>query len=288
MNLKTMLVVLCGLLLLTSCAETAASTNNETAHVEVAATETAPTDSPSPSASPDPNPESKTELQRISSQVLGYDLQYWVQLPAGYQEGEAYPTLYVTDGWWYKENGGLPQIAEDLMTADQIEDIIIVYVDAYDPDDQDNNRRNSQFLCKPKYVEFYREELVPAVDRNYSTNTSQPSRGMLGVSFGGLNSMYFGIHANDVFGKIGIQSPAPHPCPDIYTAYEKEDLLPIDIFLSTGTINDKAKATRRLKKILEAKSYDFAYQEVPHGHTWANWTPLLDDVLLRFYGTADE
>lgn len=226
-------------------------------------------------------------LRRISSQVLGYDLQYWVQLPAQYQAGHPYPTLYVTDGWWYKEDGGLPEIARELMQQKQIQDIILVYVDAYDPDNQANNRRNSQFLCKPNYVQFYKEELVPAVDGEFSTETSPSQRAMLGVSFGGLNSMYFGIHAYDTFGKIGIQSPAPHPCPDIYADYENNERLPIDIFLSTGTVNDKAKATRRLKRILEDKAYDFAYEEVPFGHTWANWTPLLDDVLLRFFGNTE-
>ena len=78
-----------------------------------------------------------------------------------------------------------------------------------------------------------------------------------------LNSMYFGIHANDVFGKIGIQSPAPHPCPDIYNDYADTEKLPIDIFLSTGTVKDKKKATRKLKKILEEKGYEFEYKEVP-------------------------
>ena len=146
------------------------------------------------------------------------------------------------------------------------------------------NRRNKQFLCNPDYVKFYREELIPEIDQRYSTNATQPSRGMLGLSFGGLNSMYFGIHAHDVFGKIGIQSPAPHPCPGIYEDYKNQPKLPIDIYLSTGTVKDKERATRKLKKILDDKGYDFEYQEVAEGHNWRNWKPLLDDVLLRFYG----
>ena len=100
--------------------------------------------------------------------------------------------------------------------------------------------------------------------------------------------MYFGIHAHDVFGKIGIQSPAPHPCPEIYAEYSSRDKLAIDIFLSTGTVNDKARDTRKFKGILEDKGYDFAYHEVPEGHNWKNWAPLLDDVLLHFYGVDQE
>ncbi|MEL7427696.1 MAG: alpha/beta hydrolase-fold protein [Bacteroidota bacterium] len=281
--LKILLSSLLLCLLISGCAEITARTSGDASSPPLAKkVEVSETEAGLPTAIA----EATTVLRRISSNVLGYDLQYWVQLPADYQIGTAYPTLYITDGWWYKEDGGLPGVAKDLMAEDQIQDIILIYVDAYDPDNQKNNRRNSQFLCKPKYVQFYKEELVPAVDDEFRTDASRTSRGMLGVSFGGLNSMYFGIHAHDTFGKIGIQSPAPHPCPDIYTEYENRDRLPIEIYLSTGTVNDKAKATRRLKRILDEKGYEFAYDEVPHGHTWANWTPLLDDVLLHFYGSV--
>lgn len=228
---------------------------------------------------------SKTELLQIKSKVLGYNLQYWVHLPKGYEEEQSYPTIYVTDGIWYKNQGELLKITDRLIKKGKITPIITVLVDAISPDNRNDNRREYQFLCNPQYVDFYRDELIPHIDNTYSTDTSQASRAMLGLSFGGLNSMYFGLLANDIFGKIGIQSPAPHPCPDIYEAYRSSPKLPIDIYLSTGTVNDKEAATRKLKGILEEKGYDFAYQEVAEGHTWANWKPLLDDVLLRFYGT---
>lgn len=228
---------------------------------------------------------SRTEKGRISSKTLGYDLQYWVHLPKGYQEGKHYPTLYVTDGFWYKEQGGLLKISDRLLKKEKIEPIIIVLVDAIGPDNRNDNRRELEFLCNPKYLDFYREELIPKVDQDFSTDTSQENRGILGLSFGGLNSMYFGLYGSDLFGKVGIQSPAPHPCPDIYQAYADSPTLPINIYLSTGTVNDTAPAARKLKEILEKKGYKIAYQEVAEGHNWANWKPLLDDVLLHFYST---
>lgn len=228
---------------------------------------------------------SVTELHRIKSSVLGYDLQYWVHLPKGYQESQNYPTLYVTDGYWYKEQGNLLGIADRLLKKGKIDPVIIILVDAIGPDNRNDNRRELEFLCNPKYVDFYREELLPMVDQTFSTDTTQKGRGMLGVSFGGLNSMYFGLYASAQFGKIGIQSPAPHPCPDIFEAYSESPKLPIDIYLSTGTVNDTAPAARKLKAILESKDYKFAYEEVAKGHNWGNWKPLLDDILLYFYET---
>lgn len=220
--------------------------------------------------------------QIISSKVLSYDLRYWVHVPEGY-ENENLPVLYVTDGKWYREGGNLLRTSSQLIESGAVSPHIIVLVDAFDPNNASVNRRNSQFLCNPQYVKFYLEELIPAVEQNFNVLSGKDNRAILGLSFGGLNSMYFTAHAGDHFGKVGIQSPAPHPCPDVYDAIDQATELPEQIFLSTGTINDKARESRRLKSILEKKNLELSYMEVAEGHNWRNWKPLLDDVLLFFY-----
>lgn len=217
----------------------------------------------------------------IESKVLGYNLKYWVHIPENVDG--SLPVLYVTDGNGYKRNG-LVDVSQSLVKSGKINPHIIVMVSAVDPDDRSKNRRNSQFLCNPKYVRFYKEELVPEIDQKYKTMASAEGRGILGLSFGGLNAMYFAIEANDTFRNIGIQSPAPHPCPSIYDDFKNAPKLPLNIFLSTGTVNDKASASRRLKSVLDEKGYDFTYLEVAEGHNWRNWGSMLDDVLISFYG----
>ena len=64
-------------------------------------------------------------------------------------------------------------------------------------------------------------------------------------------------------------------------------LLPLKIFLSTGSPNDNTKANRRFRTVLEEKGYPLKYIETQQGHNWDNWRPLIDDVLLYFYGTRD-
>lgn len=226
----------------------------------------------------------RIEKYRISSEALDYDLQYWVQTPKGYDENKSYPTLYVTDGHGYKNDGKMPEIVDRLIANGKIQPIIIIFVDPRDPDNLQKNRRNYEFLCNPKYVEFYKQELIPTIDQKFSTDASQKTRGVLGLSFGGLNSLYFGAFAHDVFGKIGVFSPAPHPCPEIYDEYQFRFTMPVDIFLSTGTKKDKEAATRKFREILKGRGYEFKYVEVPEGHNWRNWGPLIDDVLVYFYG----
>ncbi|MEP5610688.1 MAG: alpha/beta hydrolase-fold protein, partial [Cyclobacteriaceae bacterium] len=167
----------------------------------------------------------------IKSTILGYSLKYWIHVPEN--TTGPLPVLYVTDGNGYLGNG-LVDVSKGLIKEGKINPHIIVMVSAIDPNNRSINRRNSQFLCNPKYVRFYKEELIPEIDRNNPTINGAEGRGILGLSFGGLNAMYFAIQANDTFKNIGIQSPAPHPCPSIYDDFQSSPRLPLNIFLSTG------------------------------------------------------
>jgi enterochelin esterase-like enzyme len=225
----------------------------------------------------------------ISSKQLGYRLQYRVYTPAGYDAASNLPAIYVTDGQWYIDSGRLPQLLDRLIEEGAIEPTIAIFVDSRNPDNLEVNRRNSEFFCNETYARFYSDELIPAIDKHYRTRANRQGRVVLGMSFGGLNSACFGLQATDTFGGIAMQSPAMHPVPRLHDAYADETPLPLRIFLSTGTRGDNEASTRRLHQILESKGYDMRYREVPHGHNWGNWRPLLDDVLTYFFApTGDD
>lgn len=221
--------------------------------------------------------------QRIESSALGYALQYRVYTPAGTENLQNLPTLYVTDGQWYIKNGHMVKTLNREIEKGRITPIIVVFVDNRDPDNLRNNRRNSQFFCNTDYAKFYALDLVPAITDQYPVSLKREERVILGVSFGGLNSACFGLTLHPLFGGVGIQSPALHPVPHIVSLYESEEKRPIKIYFSIGTKNDNTAAGRRFKDVLENKGYDMLYKEVPYGHTWRNWRPLLDDVLVYFF-----
>ena len=221
---------------------------------------------------------------RISSQVLGYDLQYRVHAPDNLETLNDIPVLFVTDGHSYIKQGKLPRQLNRLMNADRIKPLVTVFVDARDPDDLDNNRRNSQFMCNRKYHNFFRHELIPEIETRYPVGVDASKRTILGVSFGGLNAACFGLTGSDLFSGIGMHSPAMHPVPGILPAFENLEKLPLKIFLSTGSPNDNSVSNRKLRTILRKKGYELKFIQVEAGHDWNNWRPLMDDVLLFFYG----
>ncbi len=227
---------------------------------------------------------SLSDNQIIRSESLGYDLQYRVYLPAGYEDLSDLPVLFLTDGQWYIDQGGTPRILDGLIERGEIEPTIAVFVDNRDPHRLNVNRRNQQFFCNTRYIQFITDELVPHIDSRYETTATPASRAILGLSFGGLNSACFGLHAYETIGGIAMQSPAMHPVRDLIPDYRSAPKRPVRIFLSTGTDNDNQATTRRFKTVLEDKGYELSYVEVPFGHNWSNWGPLIDDVLLYFFG----
>jgi enterochelin esterase-like enzyme len=222
--------------------------------------------------------------QLISSSRLGYDLQYRVYAPDEVATGDTLPSLYVTDGQWYLHNGELAQLIDEMIRDERIKPLVAVFVDSRNPGNLVENRRTSEFMCNREYAAFFASELVPAISAAYPVSASREDRVVLGMSFGGLNAACFGILLPEVFGGIAMQSPASEDHVDVVRElYQQSPKLPLTMFLSVGTENDNLRAVKRFRRTLEDKGYDLTYEKVRQGHTWRNWKPLLDDVLLTFF-----
>ncbi len=227
-----------------------------------------------------------SENLRIESEILGYALQYRVYTPPGYEDLSNLPVIYVTDGQWYIDSGEMPALMDQLIAEGKIQPAIAVFIDNRNPDNLNENRRNRQFFCNQRYADFYAKELTPHIDATYKTSGQRSSRVILGLSFGGLNSACFGLQAYNTFEGIAMQSPAMHPVPNLFNQYKNVGKLPINIFLSSGTYRDNEARTRAFRDVLTDIGYNFHYVEVPFDHSWENWKPLLDDVLIYYFGDS--
>ena len=121
-----------------------------------------------------------SDNQIISSKVLGYNLQYRVYTPAGYDNLSNLPVIYFTDGQWYLEGGDVPKKIDKLVAEKKMKPVIAVFVDNRDPNNLDNNRRNAQFLGNEKYVAFFKNELLPTIEKDYKAGARQKSRAIMG------------------------------------------------------------------------------------------------------------
>lgn len=131
----------------------------------------------------------------LRSELLGEDRPLLVFLPASYRGSTfRYPVLYLLDA----EGGFLHTagIVDFLASTDQIPEMIVVGVVNTDrardltpesPNDTESPKFWGTVGGADRFRRFFREELIPYVDRAYRT---EPYRVLRGQSFGGL----FAIH----------------------------------------------------------------------------------------------
>lgn len=230
-----------------------------------------------------------TKSKRIESKALGYALQYRVYLPKGVEDKKGLPTLYITDGQDYTREGRMLKALDDGISSGKIKPLIAIFVDPRDPDKLSINRRNHQFFCYDKYVEFFTKELIPIIDSSYPTSPNRDHRVILGVSFGGFNSACFGLMATDYFAGIAMHSPANSKLVRFleyqYNESNKKDL---KVYMSVGNFNDNRRAVRAFREVLINKGYDLTFRQNSHGHDWDNWIPLLPETLATFFSVDQE
>ena len=230
-----------------------------------------------------------SDNKRIFSAHLGYELQYRIYKPSSLSADDKFASLYVTDGQMYLARGNFASILDEALSGGVIQPLVVIFLDSRNPDNIQENRRNSQFMCNKKFAMFFASELVPTISQQQPVSLSRDDRVILGVSFGGLNSACFGLMIPELFSGIAMQSPANgEHLKVVGDLYEEREILPLKMFLSVGSRNDNTQAVKRFSRILDRKGYDLTFIKVRGEHNWQNWTPLLDDVLAAFYSSSGD
>lgn len=249
----------------------------------------------------------------IDSRFLGYTVNYWVYTPAGYEDLENLPVVYVLDGNDFVDErmGALPNVLDNMIADRRIEPVLAVFIDARDPENAQYNRREEEFIAHPmEHARFVAEELVPLIDQSYHTNPLPERRVIMGVSFGGLSSIYIAAYRPDVFHGLAAFSPS------LWALYNPEYLpngeqqkgsaimrptidtagvcgedtgfacprLPVSVFITAGLPAWDVGDLGRLVAGLDQQGYPIEFHQVNEGHTWDNWRGLLDEMLVYFFG----
>ncbi|NJB82054.1 alpha/beta hydrolase-fold protein [Wenyingzhuangia aestuarii] len=223
--------------------------------------------------------------QSFNSRVLGKRLLYYVYQPPLNKICQRLPVLFVNDGVPYLRKGKLARKVDSLVYAKKIVPIIVVFIEPKDinfPKQKRWKTREELYLCNDSYSLFLSKELFPSIEKTY---TASQNRSVLGLSFGGLSAAYLAIKNPNLFENVLLQSPAFHPCPDIYNLYNSKSKQDFKMYLSYGTGKDTEKQDLPFIDILEKKGYDLYVEKVKGGnHSWDVWEKQLNDILIRCYG----
>lgn len=233
-----------------------------------------------------PAPPGRLTRFQLRSRALNQRRSVAVYTPPSYPEHAPYPTVYLHDGGDYIRFAQLPAVADRLIAAGRVPPFVAVCLPP--------RNRVIEYDCNDAYVQFVAGEAVPAVERRFATDARPGRRAVMGASYGGLISLYIGLHCSDIFGLVGGQSSyASRNNNAILRAYASTPRLPLRFHLIAGTYErwmdvdddegDFLEANRHLAVSLRKRGYDVYYAEYPEGHSWGLWQAHLGDALEYFF-----
>ncbi|MFD2570548.1 alpha/beta hydrolase-fold protein [Spirosoma soli] len=241
----------------------------------------------------------KLDSVQYDSKTVGTKRKALVYTPPGYSKKKKYPVLYLLHGIggdekeWLK--GGSPQVILDNLYADKkLEPMIVVMPNGRAMKD---DRAIGNVFDKDKVEAFATFEkdllndLIPFVEKKYSTLTDREHRAVAGLSMGGGQSLNFGLGNLDKFAWVGGFSSAPNTkrpeelVPNPEDAKKKLKLL----WISCGDADGLIPFSKRTHDYLYQNDVPHIYYVEPGGHdfkVWKNGLYMFSQFLFKPVDTA--
>jgi len=223
------------------------------------------------------------------SDVLNGEREMFVYTPPGYDSKKKYPVLYLlggsgelASGWTL--DGRANFIADNLLSEGKMVPMIIAM-----PNNQVLHRSDPKHVEKT-YVLFEKElrnQIVPLIDKTYSTIQNPKGRALAGLSMGGRHTQMVGMNDLDLFSSFGILSAGDMETEKMNAAFfadpkvkQKVDYLLVG--LGNGEINENVgKRSASTHETLQKHGINHEYFIGGEGaHDWGTWRLLLNDKLL--------
>ena len=223
----------------------------------------------------------------MASAHLGAQRRVWLYEPAPTATATArnpgkLPVLVLLDGEHWQPQLGIAHLLDNLIADGRIPPLAVVL-----PDSVDAGTRWSELACRPEFVSFLAEELLPWTAERLPITDDPACTVVAGQSLGGLTAAYAAFSAPHRFGNVLAQSgsfwwPEGPDAEWLTGRLAEAPRLPVRFWLSFGEQEWVAlPAARRLRETLAAAGYDDAvYREFNGGHDYLCWRTELADGLV--------
>ena len=227
------------------------------------------------------------------SDSLQEEMNLLVYIPANYSPLYQYHVCIASDGRDYFQLGGIARLADQLIDDYEIEQTIFVGVPYRDAKDRTRKYIPIGDLFDA-YIRFLAHELVPYLDKEFSTNQLASSRVLMGDSMAGTASLMGVIHYPNIFGKAIMHSPyvdehvlnkmddVKHE--DSIFLYHVIGLKEDQVTMKDNQIKDFLTPNRALHSLIVSKSIPTFYEEFDGNHMWTSWKSDLHRALVKIFG----
>lgn len=223
----------------------------------------------------------KLDTVTYESKTVGSSRRALVYTPPGYSKKKKYPVLYLLHGIggdekeWLK-GGNPPVILDNLYAEGKLEPMIVVMPNGRAMKD---DRAGGNIMAPDKVEAFATFEqdllldLIPFIEKKYSTLTDRENRAVAGLSMGGGQSLNFGLGNLSEFAWVGGFSSAPNTrtpeelVPDPGKAKQALKLL----WISCGDADGLIGFSKRTHDYLYQNDVPHIYYVEPGGHDFKVW-----------------
>jgi len=227
------------------------------------------------------------------SDSLQEEMNLLIYIPANYSPLYQYHICIASDGRDYFQLGGIARLADQLIDDYEIEQTIFVGVPYRDAKDRARKYIPTGDLFDA-YIRFLAHELVPYLDKEFSTNQLASSRILMGDSMAGTASLMGVVHYPNIFGKAIMHSPyvdehvlekmddVKHE--DSIFLYHVIGLKEDQVTMKDNQVKDFLTQNRALHDLIVTKRIPTFYEEFDGNHTWTYWKPDLHRALVKIFG----
>ena len=220
------------------------------------------------------------------SDSLQEEMNLLIYIPANYSPLYQYHICIASDGRDYFQLGGIARLADQLIDDYEIEQTIFVGVPYRDAKDRARKYIPTGDLFDA-YIRFLAHELVPYLDKEFSTNQLASSRVLMGDSMAGTASLMGVVHYPNIFGKAIMHSPyvdehvlekignVKHE--DSIFLYHVIGLKEDQVTMKDNQVKDFLTPNRALHDLIVTKRIPTFYEEFDGNHTWTfgSWTYIV-------------
>jgi enterochelin esterase-like enzyme len=245
------------------------------------------------------------------SAIIGDNRDFYVYTPPGYdaKRKEPYPVLFLLHGLGddaaaWTNVGAANVILDNLINQGAAKPMVMVNTLGYGTSDGPAGAMGASMI--PTFTRALIEEVLPQVERTYHVSHDRAQRAIAGLSMGGAESLYAGLHNTDRFAYIGSFSgafvmwpranpPSANPpsasppsgggrggrgqpmrdadfdmnFPDLTAKSASRLRL---VWIACGLDDGLNTVNRQLKTWLKSKDIEFTDIEVPgYAHVWPLW-----------------
>lgn len=219
------------------------------------------------------------EMIEYESSTVGTRRKMNVYTPPGYSKDKKYPVLYLLHGiggdeteW---ERFAKPNVLLDNLIADK-KAVPMIVVMPNGRAQKNDRAEGNVFESAASFAVFEKdllEDVIPAIEKQYSVQSDREHRALAGLSMGGGQSLNFGLKHLDKFAWVGGFSSAPN-------THKPEELIPDPaatrsqlklLWLSCGNKDGLIRVSQGLQRYLKKTDIPHIWNVDSHGHDPTHW-----------------